>query len=391
MKRSEQKWPRQHNALTDTLKIMWERGWFDEFSEDHFLIRAINGDLPEYRTKPQVNMSSPELYNDCDTYLNFIINFSSTFYRFISFCGSDNAERFVRDQLSAGKSNYSEDQFFGALHEIHVFTYLTSFGKPSVDYEPMLSGSSGKKNPEYRIKNSFMIPGKDASDIIYKKEDYIFDVEVKSIVGQLNKNIDLEKPFITPSMAIEYSKKDKLFTLCNELELQVELPNVIQLREFLNSAASKFSSLLHKNHFNLLYINWTHREIPILNYIEPLSLLDNPVNGLLRYKDIGQKFKISNDVFEKISAIFIYSYPKQALIFGDIRWVFAKKQCAILFNPSLTPEQQLKLTRILSMNPSANPQIQPFLLYLPNKVPIKPLTYSNFEELANIIKQIRFK
>ncbi len=390
MKWSEQEWPLQHNALTDTLKTMWEQGWLDEFSESHFLIRTIHSNLPEYRTKAQVSASSPELFNDCDTPLNFIINFSSKFLHFANLCGSDNAERFVKDQLSAGKNNYSEDQFFAALHEIHVFTYLTLCGKPSVDYEPKQGGYSGKKNPEYRIKNRFMIPGKVPSEMLYPEEDYIFDVEVKSIVGQLGEMIDPKKSFIIPSMAIEYSKMEDLIILCSELELQVEFPNIIQLKDFLNSAASKFTSALHKNHFNILYINWTHREIPHLNYIEPLSLLDNPINGLLRYNNIGKKFKISNDVFEKISAIFIYSYPKQALMFGDIRWVFSNKQCATLFNQNLTQEQKSKLARILSMDPSANPQMQPFLFYSPETHP-KSLTYAEFEKIGQVIEQIHLK
>jgi len=386
MKRSNLKFPFEDDIFCDALKRIWKAGWLDEFSESHFLICAINGRLPDFRTKDQMNAVSPGLYFDCDTSLNFVNNFSQRLQRFIFLCGTDNAEHFIRNQLSAGKDNYSEDQFFEAIHEIHVLSYFTSYGIPRVDYEPALGGSSGKKNPEYRIRNRFAIPSTDPEKPLIPTDDYTLDVEVKSIVGHLDAKINWESPFITPILPIEYSKRDPLFAYCSELGFQVELPNIIHLRDFLNDTANKFELPTGENHFNILYLNWTHREIPLLNFMEPLSLLDNERNGLLRHKEVGLKFGISEDVFKKISAIFIYSYPKQALIFNDIRWVFANKMCATLFNPKLNERQRLKLTHIIHMGPSANPKTPLILSSV-----MEALALSSLEGIEKIIEEILLK
>lgn len=391
MKRSDLQFPLADNSCLDSLRMIWEHGWLDDFSENHFLIQAINGRFHNFRTMDQMNDATPNLYNDCRNCLNFTINFSQQIKRFIDLCDVSKAEQFIKDQLSAGKNNYSEDQFFEAMHEIHVFSYLTSFGKPNVDYEPAIGGLSGKKNPEYRIRNRFAMPGKAPGMPLVSAEDYTFDVEVKSIVGQVNTKIDLRKPFITPIVAIEYDMRNQLYAFCNERGFQVELPDVVQLTSFLNDAADKFDIPTYDNHFNLLYINWTYREIPALNYLEPLSLLDNPMNGLLRHRDIGLKFGISEDVFEKISAIFIYSYPNQAFVFHDIKWVFANKYCAVLFNPKLTEKQKLQLTHIFHMAPSANP-ITPLILPSPPVTTmIEAMAFSNLEGVEKVIKKIMFK
>lgn len=378
------------NIFLDALKMMWEQGWLDEYSEDHFLIRAIKGDLPNYRTKEQMNLVSPDLYFSCDTPINFLSNFSSKLERLISLCGCNNAKKFVKDQLSAGKRNYSEDQFFEALHEIHVLTYMTRCGSPNVEYEPEIGGLSGKKNPEYRIKNRFAIPSYNIDNPAIPAEDYLFDVEVKSIVGRVDSKLDLAQPFITPIVSIKYGDRQKLIDFCGNRGFQVELPNVIQLRNFLNDASAKFVKPTCENHFNLLFINWTYREIPLLNFMEPLSILDNPINGLYRDKNIGMKFGISEDVFDKTSAIFICSYPKQALIFNDIRWVFKNKKCAVLFNPNLNEKQKIQLTNILHMAPSANPETPLILSNPPVTSLVNALALSNLEGVEKIIDDIRF-
>lgn len=390
MKRSDLKFPMENDLFVKTLKMMWEEGWFDEFSENHFLIRALNGQLPNFRTKNQMDAVSPELYFHCDTPFNFVTNFSQRMEKFMCLCGLENTKRFV-DQLSAGKSKYSEDQFFEALHEIHVFTYLTSFGDPKVQYEPPLGGKSGKKNPEYRIKNKFAIPSKEPEKPLIPIENYLLDIEVKSIVGQVSSGIDLSKPFIIPIVPIDCQKCSQLVTFCDELGFQVELPNITHLKSFLNDAANKFEVPTNENHFNILCLNWTYREIPVLNFMEPLSLLDNSLNGLFRYKDIGLNFGLNEEAFEKVSAIFIYSYPKQALAFNDLRWVFANNRCAVLFNPKLNEKQVLQLTHILHIAPSANPHTPLMLSYTPVTSMFEALDLSNLDGIEEVIKKILFK
>lgn len=59
MERSNLEFPIEDDILVDALKRIWQEGWLDDFSESHFLIRAINGQLPDFRTKDQMNAVSP--------------------------------------------------------------------------------------------------------------------------------------------------------------------------------------------------------------------------------------------------------------------------------------------------------------------------------------------
>lgn len=390
MKYSEHDFPIEDDLFLETVKEMWGNGWLDEFHENHFLIRAIYGEIPHFEKSSLQDAISPELYFDCATSLIFLSNFSQIMRRFIILCGTDQARRFVQEQLSAGKEKYSEDQFFEALHEVHVLRYLTTYGNPTVEYEPALGGSSGKKNPEYRIKNSFAIPDREPGKSLVSKEDYVIDVEVKSIVGNLDSSITLDKPVICPIFAIEYKRRDQLLEFCHNRGFQVELPNVIHLRDFVNNAAAKFEKPNKNNHFNILYLNWTYREIPIFNFMEPLSLLDNAKNGLLRYREIGLKFGLSEDVFEKISAIFIYSYPRQSIIFQDISWVFANRKCAVLFSPYLNQKQALQLTHILHMAPISNPQTPLILSYPAVTTLFDEIAMANLEGIDEVINDVMF-
>jgi hypothetical protein len=375
--------------LCTVLEYLWSKGCFDEYSDNHFLIQSINNNFPDYRTKSQIESFSSPAYSGNLTAINFCINLNTQLRRFLELCGNDDLERFVRDQLSAGKDKYNEDTFFQALHEIHVLRYFTCYGTPDVTYEPKIGGVSGKKNPEYRIKNTFAIPGETIEEPLYDTENYILDIEVKTIVGKSSVN----NPFIAPIIPIQPNKQSSLVSYCHERGFNFELPDVIHLKEFLNSAADKFVNTNNKNHFNLLFLNWTHREIPFFNFIEPLSLLDNHINGLLRYQNLGEKFGISSDTFSKIDAIFIHSYPKQALIFSDLRWCFQTKQCAVLLNPKLTEEQKNKLTNILSMSPTANPKIPLFITsppLIPNS-PEKLIFDMRFCDFESLLKDVAFK
>lgn len=48
MKRFETKYPNEELDLAGALKKAWTAGWLDEFSDDHFLIKAIEERLSEY-------------------------------------------------------------------------------------------------------------------------------------------------------------------------------------------------------------------------------------------------------------------------------------------------------------------------------------------------------
>ena len=48
MKRSQTKFPLQADIFLEFLKNMWEQGWLDDYSDDHFLIKAIENRLTDF-------------------------------------------------------------------------------------------------------------------------------------------------------------------------------------------------------------------------------------------------------------------------------------------------------------------------------------------------------
>ena len=72
-------------------------------------------------------------------------------------------------------------------------------------------------------------------------------------------------------------------------------------------------------------------------------LLYNEYNGLFRYPELGKKFGLKNEVFEKISAIVIYSSPIQGVMFNDTVWALSNNQYRVLLNSSLNNKQKINL------------------------------------------------
>lgn len=137
MKRSETKYPLRGSDLAGTLQKAWEEGWLDEYSNEHFLIKALEGRLVDYPRLYSLPSSMSAMYPIReDTFqLNFCMNFSAKIKGLLSLFGEPGMERFFKDQLSAGKDNYDEDQFFRALSEVSVLCFFAANAK-SGEYEP---------------------------------------------------------------------------------------------------------------------------------------------------------------------------------------------------------------------------------------------------------------
>ena len=314
----------------------------------------------------------------------FIANLSCALSKLKENCTSEDLKNYIA-KLAAGKENYSEDQFWETLHELNAFMYMTKFSNCSIEYEPAIGGNTGR-NPEFRVNFSHKIDIKSSSSTIIN--NCIFDVEVKSIVGNLNNSINKNDPFILPLLPIQYEKREQLKEACNELGFKLELPEVTHIKNFLNNAYTKFVCPDSKNHFNLLFLNWTFREIEN-NWLEPYMLLNNIHNGLYCYREIGEKCGLEPGVYDRISAIFIYSCPIQSIMFNDITWALANNRCSLVLNPSLSLTQKEILNKFF---PISNNLISSNLFKL-----IHPphLDYWLFEEefdkIDDIIKQIMFK
>ena len=99
MKRSEKPYPLAELDLPGELKKAWENGWLDGFSEDHFLIKAIENRLDIYPSLFQESYSVYRLYpisknNFC---WNFCINFSSRIGRMNKLFGEKAIQHFFVD------------------------------------------------------------------------------------------------------------------------------------------------------------------------------------------------------------------------------------------------------------------------------------------------------
>ena len=56
--------------------------------------------------------------------------------------------------------------------------------------------------------------------------------------------------------------------------------------------------------------------------MEAWSLLTNPYNGLLNHREIGLNFGLEKEVYDRITAIIVYTESLEGLMFGDYRFVW---------------------------------------------------------------------
>ena len=150
-------------------KNIWECGWLDEYSDEHFLIKAIENRLTTFVGYTQMLNNEPNLHGvikakgiiDNDTFnSNFCMNLSGRLACLESLFGSDHMERFIKDQLSAGKQNYNEYTFFEAVSEVSVLYFYTfrSRWKQAL-YEPPIGKLKLSKNPEARFIGELSLNG----------------------------------------------------------------------------------------------------------------------------------------------------------------------------------------------------------------------------------------
>ena len=309
-------------VLCPTLKRFWERGVFDEYSEQHFFICAMNGNVTQSaRVSLQRNMA--RLRESCfgkfelhDFTTTFIINFASKFEALCNYFGEVEMEKFMKNQFSAGKKHYDDNLFWQALSEIHMLCYFNGLGPAFVreaKYEPHLG--KGKSNPEARL--------------IYEN-DMILDIEVKTPCFPTR---EIHKEYLLPSVLLNSEGRDKLSNYCEANNIVCTFPRVKKIKDYINSAGKKFVVPKAKNHVNLLAINWTYSNFGDSGLFEPLMLFCNPINGLFVNKDIALGLEIENEALRKISAILLYQMPEEMLIFGDSRYLFMKKDYILIINP----------------------------------------------------------
>ena len=96
---------------------------------------------------------------------------------------------------------------------------------------------------------------------------------------------------------------------------------------------------------------------------EALSLLAHPVNGILTRKDIGLSLGINKEVYEKITAVIVYTESVNGLMFGDFRWVWTRESNGMPHFGIVGIHNCEALFELTGMNPYGK-QLTPIMLYL---------------------------
>ena len=357
LKRSTEGYPRASIDLCGALNKAWSLGWLDEFSNNHFLIKVIEDRLDKYQGLVQLIANDPRFYgiNKRNFQDNFCINFSCKVASLISFFGEDKISDFFTNQLSAGKEKYDEAQFFRALSEVSILNYWIQRSNTG-EYEPQING---KKNPEARF---------------YCHNGVTVDIEVKTPGFQ---DYDGIRDFIIPTVLLNDTGRKEFASFCASHNLNGTMPRVKKLTDFLNSAAYKFDTVDHNSHMNLLYVNWTFSEALESGYEEALSLLSNPTNGILTNKAVGISLGVNEEVYEKITAVIVYTESLSGLMFGDFRWVWIGDSHNNPHFGIVANHNPKDIFTVTGMNPYCKQEL-PILLYYSNK-------QEHYSELERII------
>lgn len=362
--------------LCSYLKSAWENGWLDEYSDDHFLIKAIENRLNHFVAIDQlinnninfIDMVTPSgKINSQHFNLNFCINFSRRLNGLSLAFGEVAIKRFIADQLSAGKQSYNEDTFFQALSEVSILSFFTSLRNwDKASYEPPAIDGANDKNPEASFCGTFKCNGTEDPRIEIDKK-IVLNVEVKS--PQFPHDTHAEEKIAIPTVLLSKEGRVAVKKYCEENGVHYLDPRVLKLRDFINSAASKFN-VPKENEFNLLYINWSFRDFPSNAFLEPWSLLTNDNNGILIHKKYAEEIGIIKDAYEKISAIVVYTDSLEGIAFGDFRYVWQRNGVGPRFRMWILDEKLRQseengssniLFRVTGMRPS-KPQTQYVML-----------------------------
>lgn len=315
-KRSEKPFPCTDDCISGYIKTIWESGWLDEYSEEHFLIKAINHSLSDiYWTTQLLNNNSYSMYSpvntkgmvDYDLFASVFITNLSVRLQNISNCfGEENIKTFIVGQLSAGKNNYDEDQFFQALSEIEILSFWSCRCRwDECIYEPPM-GENGS-NPE-------------ASFIKYFQNGRKVRINIEIKTPKFMQPMDDKRCYIIPNILLSPKGRTELNQLCVNYEIGCKMPRVTKLVEFINSAEKKFN-VPCENEYNFLYINWSYSDYPSNGFLEAWSLLTNDKNGIITHSNIGTRLPfeeaIHEEAYKKISAIIVYTSSLEQLMFSN--------------------------------------------------------------------------
>lgn len=353
------------NIITESFYKYYDKGWFEEYSDEHLLIKALNGDMDFYHKHNELVESG--LYgngkNSENTGLNFITNLGMGLERLENVFGEEKLKKFVEDQMSAGKENYNEEQFIRALSELHVLRFLTTFTNlKKAEYEPRVG--SGGTNPEARLYIG----------------DEIFDIEVKT--PGFSSSVEEGKKYLKCNLILSKLGRSEIKGYCKMNKFNIIEPRVLKLKDFIKSAATKFT-IPNSKHHNILYINWTYTDFHYCGLNEVISLLNNPVSGILNNLEAAKLIGIKKEELEKISGIVLYRDNVNTLLFSDFRYQYERKTFRFLINPMYV-KYAPRITKVIQMNASNMGELE----YYPVDIIEKDLTENKLVKYTKDILEI---
>lgn len=318
----------QNIELCNFINTAWTKGWLNEYSDDHYLIKAIENRLTTFIGQEQliennINLqgmvNSDGSINTAAFSFNFCINFSLRLQFLTKKFGEESIKSFITNQMSAGKKNYKEDTFFESLSEVSILTFYA----PRCDwlqaiYEPPVIEGINNKNPEARFVGNVQCraSGKNKMENV---QTVTINIEVKS--PEFPHDYHINEKIAIPTILLTNDGRKEIKKFCEARGVTYLDPRVLKLRDFMNSASSKFT-IPKKNEFNLLYINWSYRDFPSNSFLEAWALLTNEINGILTHPEYGKEIGVLSEAYNKISAIIVYTESLEGLMFSDFRYVW---------------------------------------------------------------------
>ena len=355
------------NMCCSFIKKIWQDGWLDDYSSNHFLIMALESRLNEFSWNEQFLNNNNHAYFSAITAdgridyeafaMNFCMNFSSRLAGLSSIFGEKETKRFVMDQLSAGKEKYNEDAFFQAFSEVEILTFFhRGFSWDEVKYEPTLTSNGA--NPEAYFIGK--ICNKDSTVPVTVK----VNIEVKT--PQFPHIDSHQERILVPGILLSDEGRKSIPQFCTDNNVEFISPRITKLVDFINSAAKKFD-YPKENEYNLLYINWAYCDFPSNAFLEAWSLLTNEHNGLLTHPNVSTSLPFKNPIcaeaYKKITAVIVYTSSLDQLMFCDFRHVWQRSEHGCKFRMFVIDEELRKnelnnnsnlLFQLTGMNPDCS-------------------------------------
>ena len=373
--RHETPFPKSGNELLSFFNNAWTNGLLDKYPSNHFIIEALESNIADLGyLKQLINHNASSYYSpilpngeiDYPSFSeNFIINLSMKLSALNKRFAGSKFDVFISDQLAATTKEgiFSIDQFLQALSEIEILAFLSRCNWNECLYENPI-GKNGA-NPE-------------ATFVMYDEEKKInVNIEVKTpeFISPNNSERKILPAFLLTEGGKKYYQKE-----CRKYNVDYMTPRITKLAEFLESATKKFNTYSEKE-INILFINWTYTDITYGGFLEAWSILTNNVNGLLNHMDIATslpfKTKITEETYNKISAVVVYTSSLDEMMFNDFRHVW-------ITHPGINHHFRMY---ILDDNPNVISKICAITGMNPDKIsepllmPIEPIRINNEDDM----------